>query len=113
MTDIASLLPLRLKEKRKARGLTLAQVGEQIGLSTSFLSDIEVGRSSPSLSTLAKLTACYQTTIAELCIEAEMQQSVTQIRIRILEKAQAEIYAELEKYKLDIIKAESIGEAQL
>lgn len=109
MTDIASLLPLRLKEKRKALGLTLAQAGEQSGLSTSFLSDIEVGRSSPSLSTLAKLAACYHTTIAELCIEAEMQQHVTQIRIRILEKAQEEICAELEQYKLDIIRAQSEG----
>ena len=112
MTDIASLLPLRLKEKRKALGLTLAQVGEEIGLSISFLSDIEVGRSSLSLSTLVKLVACYHTTIAELCIEAEMQQDITQIRIRILEKAQAEICAKLEKYKLDIIKAQAIGEDQ-
>jgi transcriptional regulator with XRE-family HTH domain len=97
--DIAVLIAARLKEKRKERGLTLVRVSELTGLSVSFLSDIEVGRSSPSLSTLAKLTECYQTTIAELCIEAEMQQYVTQVRIRMLEKARDEICAELERIR--------------
>lgn len=50
----------RLKEVRKTKGLTLLQVKDRTGLSVSYLSDLERGRTSnPTLDTMEKLAACY------------------------------------------------------
>ena len=45
----------RLRASRKERGLTLAQLGQQVGLSASYLSQIERGVAMPSLSRLATI----------------------------------------------------------
>jgi transcriptional regulator with XRE-family HTH domain len=60
------MLGARLRAIRKQRGNTLADVGTQTGLSVSFLSDIERGRTRPSLDTLEKLATYYQCTINDL-----------------------------------------------
>jgi transcriptional regulator with XRE-family HTH domain len=60
------MLGARLRATRKRQGYTLADVGERTGLSVSFLSDIERGRTRPSLDTLEKLATCYQLTISDL-----------------------------------------------
>jgi transcriptional regulator with XRE-family HTH domain len=39
----------RIKELRTEKGLTLKELGERIGMSVSFLSDVENSRSLPSL----------------------------------------------------------------
>jgi len=52
-------LGARLRQLRKANGWTLANVAARTGLSVSFLSDIERGRTSPSLDTLEKLAGVY------------------------------------------------------
>lgn len=39
----------RIKELRLEKGLTLKELGEKIGMSVSFLSDVENSRSNPSL----------------------------------------------------------------
>lgn len=46
---------LKLKEMRQQRGLSLGQLSELTGLSKSMLSDIENGRSSPTIKTVNKL----------------------------------------------------------
>jgi transcriptional regulator with XRE-family HTH domain len=57
----------RLKEIRTQKGLTLVQVKEQSGLSVSYLSDLERGRTtSPSLETLDKLANFYAMTATDL-----------------------------------------------
>lgn len=48
----------RLRAARKERGLTLAQLGQQVGLSVSYLSQVERGATMPSL---PKLTAIART----------------------------------------------------
>ena len=50
---------LALRNIRKARDLTLAQVAERSGLSVSHLSDMEHGRCKPSFDTLATLARAY------------------------------------------------------
>lgn len=57
------MLGAKLRALRKSRGYTLADVGERAGLSVSFLSDVERGRTRPSLDTLQKLADCYQLSI--------------------------------------------------
>jgi len=60
------MLGARLRAIRKKQRDTLADVGAQTGLSVSFLSDIERGRTQPSLDTLEKLATYYQLTINDL-----------------------------------------------
>ena len=47
----------RLRELRKERGLTLAQLGQRAGLSASYLSQIERGVTMPSLATLTTIAS--------------------------------------------------------
>lgn len=48
-----------LHEWREAEGLTLMELAEKTGLSASFLSDIERGRTEPSIKTLRKIAGAY------------------------------------------------------
>ena len=50
----------RLRGRRKSAGLTLRQLANRTGLSVSLISQIELGRSAASLSTLYKLAAALQ-----------------------------------------------------
>jgi transcriptional regulator with XRE-family HTH domain len=57
----------KLKAIRKNKlNLTLSEVAEKTNLSVSFLSDIERGRTKPSLATLETLARFYQVNISEL-----------------------------------------------
>ena len=50
-------LGTRLRALRNERGLTLAQLGQQVGLSASYLSQIERGVAMPSLSRLTTIAS--------------------------------------------------------
>jgi transcriptional regulator with XRE-family HTH domain len=101
--NITALIARRLKAKRKECGFTLAQVSERADLSISFLSDIEIGKASPSLNSLAKLVECYQTTIAELCTEADAQEYVKQVRLNALKQARQAICVEIEMLEAEMV----------
>jgi transcriptional regulator with XRE-family HTH domain len=60
------MLGAKLRTIRRHHGYTLADLRTQTGLSVSFLSDVERGRTLPSLGTLGKLAACYQLDIKDL-----------------------------------------------
>jgi transcriptional regulator with XRE-family HTH domain len=47
----------RIRQLRHARGLTLKQLGEATSLSHAFLSQVERGRSRPSMTTLGEIAA--------------------------------------------------------
>lgn len=51
-----------LSELRKEHKLTLGEVADKTGKSVSFLSDLEHGRTAPSMETLAQLGLVYQVT---------------------------------------------------
>lgn len=57
---------MELRRIRKSRRLTLAQVKGGTKLSISFLSDIERGRTNPSLETLNRLSRFYELPVNEL-----------------------------------------------
>lgn len=59
-------LGIRLRAARKQKELTLKEVQSETGISFSFLSDIERGRTNPSLDTLRKLSAFYGVAIGEI-----------------------------------------------
>ena len=70
MTDsadaILSHLPARLKEARRAQGLSLDAVAKLSGVSRSMVSQIERGESSPTIATLWNLTRALQVDFAGL-----------------------------------------------
>ena len=63
---ILSLLPTRLKDARRAKGLSLDTVAKLSGVSRSMVSQIERGESSPTISTLWNLTNALQVDFAGL-----------------------------------------------
>jgi transcriptional regulator with XRE-family HTH domain len=52
-------IPAALRRLRKQEGLTLVVLSERCGLSVSHLSDIERGRTKPSLDSLNAIVAAY------------------------------------------------------
>jgi transcriptional regulator with XRE-family HTH domain len=56
----------RLRELRQERGLSLAEVAEETGISTSFLSVLETGRSDITLGRLMRLVKFFDTSVEEL-----------------------------------------------
>lgn len=70
--DILNRLPARLKEARRAKGLSLEAVANLSGVSRSMVSQIERGESSPTIATLWNLTRALQVDFAGL-LEAEAE----------------------------------------
>lgn len=52
-------IAIYLHEWREAEGYTLLELAEKTGLSCSFLSDLERGRTEPSMKTLRKIADAY------------------------------------------------------
>lgn len=75
----------RLRMKRKKIGLTLKEVSEQTGISVSFLSEVERGKTNPSVGTLKKLANCYNAQISELVPEniRELPESLEEARVHL------------------------------
>lgn len=63
---ILKALPQRLKDARKARGLSLDAIANLSGVSRSMVSQIERGESSPTISTLWNLTKALNVDFAGL-----------------------------------------------
>lgn len=56
----------QLHELRVGRGLSLREVAREAGCAASFLSQVEKGRSSPSLETLERIAGAFKLTVVEL-----------------------------------------------
>ena len=48
---------MNIKERREQLGITQKELAEKIGISQSFLCDIEQGRSKPSIDTALKIAS--------------------------------------------------------
>jgi DNA-binding XRE family transcriptional regulator/quercetin dioxygenase-like cupin family protein len=59
-------LGLRLREARVARGMSVRALGEAVGVSASMISQIETGKSRPSVSTLYAITTALEVSVEEL-----------------------------------------------
>jgi DNA-binding response OmpR family regulator len=59
-TRLNQVVGTRLREKRNAARLTLKQLANRTGLSVSLISQIELGKSAASMSTLHKLATALQ-----------------------------------------------------
>ncbi|UBV45394.1 helix-turn-helix domain-containing protein (plasmid) [Deinococcus taeanensis] len=68
----------RLRELRQERGLRLKDVANVSGISVPYLSDLERGRTNPSLDTLQTLAAAYTITVHDLLESVEFYGSSTE-----------------------------------
>lgn len=62
-------------ERRRALGLTQAQLAERLGVDTETLSRFERGKHAPTLKNLIRLAGLLQTTVADLLAEEGQQPS--------------------------------------
>lgn len=68
-------IPMQLRCARQRARKNLTDVSQDTGISVSFLSDIERGRTMPSLETLMKLCDYYNLHIDDVfCYFAEVEQ---------------------------------------
>lgn len=65
-TDESVDVGRRLREIRRARRLTLREVAERAGLSESFLSQIERGRSGASIASLQRIASALELAVSDL-----------------------------------------------
>jgi transcriptional regulator with XRE-family HTH domain len=68
--DLARRVAINLRDKRKARGLSLDQLAAASGVSRAALSQIETVKSNPSLSVLWKVAVGLEIPFSELVSEA-------------------------------------------
>ncbi|SPJ27159.1 helix-turn-helix domain-containing protein [Falsiruegeria mediterranea] len=78
--DILTRLPARLKEARRAQGLSLEAVANLSGVSRSMVSQIERGESSPTIATLWNLTRALQVDFAGLLEDGEAADKIEVLR---------------------------------
>jgi transcriptional regulator with XRE-family HTH domain len=78
--DILAQLPARLREARRAQGLSLDAVAKLSGVSRSMVSQIERGESSPTIATLWNLTRALQVDFAGLLDEVTSGSRIETLR---------------------------------
>lgn len=66
------IVGVNIKKLRDEQGLTLRALAKKLGISASFLSQVESGKSSPSLSTLKNISDALSTTIGSLIGESQV-----------------------------------------
>lgn len=71
MDDLAAKLSRNIATRRRALGLTQAQVAERLGVDTETLSRFERGKHLPSLVTLERLSSLLHTTTSDLLSEEQ------------------------------------------
>ena len=65
-SELGASVGERLRERRRALGLTLKEAAHEAGISTSYLSSIEIGRSVPSLPILARVVGVLGLSLHEV-----------------------------------------------
>ncbi|WP_369131429.1 helix-turn-helix domain-containing protein [Modestobacter roseus] len=64
--ELGSIVGARVRERRRARGLTMVQLADLAGLSQPFLSQVERGRARPSMGSLHRIARALGTTTPAL-----------------------------------------------
>ena len=69
MDELRVRLGKRLRDTRKAAGLSQELLAEKAGISVDFISMIERGKRSPSIETIEKLSKALHIEISDLFVE--------------------------------------------
>jgi XRE family aerobic/anaerobic benzoate catabolism transcriptional regulator len=65
-TDICTLLGLRIRELRTAKGWRQIDLAEEAGINENYVSDIEIGKKEICLRTMLAVADAFDLTLAEL-----------------------------------------------
>jgi len=60
-----------IRKYRKIKNITQKELGETVGISNTYLSDIETGRTNPSIKTLKKIAKGLEINYMELLKDTE------------------------------------------
>src|SRR5690349_4276233 len=101
----------KIRDLRLRRGMTVQQLAESTGLSKGFISQVENGRTSPSLATLQDLAKSLETSVAYLVVEEEQVPHVvrSQQRPRVTvggNTSLVEVLSAQPRRNLELIQAE-------
>jgi transcriptional regulator with XRE-family HTH domain len=101
----------KIRDLRLRRGLTVQQLAEASHLSKGFISQVENGRTSPSLATLHDLAAALQTSAGYLVVEEDAKLHVVRAaeRPRIQpggNPSRVEVLSALPRRNLELLLAE-------
>lgn len=66
VAETQALLAGRIKHFRKSRGLTIAALAKEVGVTAAMASQIERGVTNPSMSTLVRIAAALKVSISQL-----------------------------------------------
>jgi transcriptional regulator with XRE-family HTH domain len=107
MTEFLQRLPQMIREKRKALSISQEKLAELVGVTTSFIGQVERGESLPSVATLFAFVQClnldvnslffgaddYQKDIDEICNLAQQMDDWNRLLLvehaRLLHKLQS------------------------
>jgi XRE family aerobic/anaerobic benzoate catabolism transcriptional regulator len=87
--DLSPQVGRRVREERKARKLTLAQLAELAGLSARFVGEVERGRANPSLGSLGELAAALEVPLISLLMPAGPEKRTLLSRLSAMSEADA------------------------
>lgn len=96
-----------LRELRQRRGLTLLQLSQQTALSVSYLSDLERGRTNPSIDTLERIAGTYHVLLGELVAGVDGWQVTPQQALA------PGLQALVEQGKIDLAAAQDLSRIEL
>src|SRR5262245_28232376 len=96
LEGVADALTLgrRIRHTRTARGLTLAALGDAVGVTPSLLSLVENGRREPRLSLLRAIAAALDVTVPEL-LDAEPPSRRAALEIELDRAQRSDLFAGL------------------
>jgi len=101
--QLAKLVGLRIKESRERAGLTQAQLAALLLKSAETISNLERGKTAPSLATLGAIARQLRIEVQQLFLpaalplaedEADAFSNATAARLRLLSRADQELVAE-------------------
>jgi transcriptional regulator with XRE-family HTH domain len=96
----------RLRAARKKRGWTLAQLGQQVGLSVSYLSQVEREATMPSLPTLTAIARAFSVDVRDFFEEEEAPPCVVR-------SSQGKTLRGTENLLVELLSADPLGKSIL
>ena len=86
-----------MRSRRKQEGLSQEGLAEKAGVSMPLVSEMERGIANPTLQTLEKISAYFQTTVSEMLKCEDNSDGLATMRINLIRKILGSNRDELEK----------------
>ena len=103
MQNVTVLFGARIRELRKARGMTQGQLADILGIEQKHVSLIELGRSYPSLDRLALIAEALQVPLPDLFDFMHME--IEGDRLQVIEKMLRKLGEADQRRVFKIVKA--------